>query len=140
MTLVGWFVDFILLVLLFVAIWVGGRINRRLAEVREAQNELADLVAQLDRATEKAHQSVGELREAGGQAREILSGEMGRARALADELSLIVEAGDNLAGRLESKLTYVSQLARDGSEEDVPAKRPSKVGQENILEAIKNAR
>lgn len=112
MALIGYILDGVLLVLLIAAILIGIRVQRRLSEVRRAQDELADLVDQLDRATEKARTAVGQLREAGAEARTILTGEMGKARALADELSLIVEAGDNLANRLEQKLAQTGQEAR----------------------------
>ena len=108
----GLAIDAVLAALLLTSIVVGLRVHRRLSEVRRAQTELADLVVQLDRATEKARSAVGELRTAGSEAREILTGDMSRARALADELSLIAEAGDNLATRLEERLTEAGKQIR----------------------------
>ncbi|MBK1640054.1 DUF6468 domain-containing protein, partial [Rhodothalassium salexigens] len=108
----GLAIDAVLAIMLFAAIVVGLRVHRRLAEVRRAQSELADLVVQLDRATEKARNAVGELKHAGSEAREILTSDMARARSLADELSLIAEAGDNLATRLETRLTEAGRHIR----------------------------
>ena len=144
MTMVGWIIDAVLLIMLLGAIFIGNRIQRRLCEVRAAQDELADLVLRLDGATEKAQASVGELRKAGGQARDILSGEMGKARALADELGVMVAAGDNLADRLDGKIGAAKQRARQTAPSPVAGKPPPRPvlvqDSRSIFEAIRDAR
>ncbi|MGF1605815.1 MAG: DUF6468 domain-containing protein [Rhodothalassiaceae bacterium] len=142
MSIIEIVIDGVLLLLLFAALWVGTRVHQRLIEVREAQTELGDLVGQLDRATEKAQTAVGELRQAGAEAREILSGEMGRARALADELSLIAEAGDSLASRLEVQLTTAGGEIRARKDEQARSNGHGRSEDDHrtILEALKDAR
>lgn len=115
--------DMILALLLVTAIAGGWMLNQRLQIIREGQKELAALVQQLNEATGRAQSSVHELKQAGSAVEEDLRAEIGKARALADELALITEAGDNLAGRLEKRLTGSAEesrqaRAKSGGEQD----------------------
>lgn len=101
-------IDILLVTLLGVAIYGAYRLNRNLGVIRHGQEELTGLVAQLNEATGRAQTSIQELKRTGSGIEESLHSEIGRARALADELSLITEAGDSLADRLEKRLNGLS--------------------------------
>lgn len=98
-------IDLVLAILLLAAIGSSFLLHRRIDVFRKGQAELASLVEQLNQATNQAQASVAEMKTNGMAAEEHLKSEVARARALADELSLITEAGDNLADRLEKRLT-----------------------------------
>lgn len=125
--------DGLLLLFLAAVLFACLRVNKRLADMRNGQAELADLVSRLEAATNQAKESLGHLRKESGAAEESLRHEAKRARALADELTLITEAGDNLAGRLEKKLTGKAQ----GSDARVT---PLHGGKPNLMDKLKEAR
>jgi hypothetical protein len=97
-------IDLVLAVLLVAAIGSSYLLHRRIDVFRKGQQELAGLVEQLNQATNQAQASVAEMKSSGLVAEEQLKSQIGKARALADELSLITEAGDNLADRIERRL------------------------------------
>lgn len=112
----GLAIDGVLIALLAAVLWACWRVNTRLGEIRGGQAELADLAMRLESLTGKAREALAELR-AGSEAAETgLKGEIRRARALADELTLITEAGDNLASRLEHKLAPDREKPAAGGE------------------------
>lgn len=119
-------------------------ISRRLGAMRSGQDELRSLIAQLNSAVEQAQRSVLHLKSEGAAAEESLTKTVTRAQALADELSLITEAADSLAGRIESGVDGLRQrqslaaandelFEDDGREDDFAAKQ-------DILEALREAR
>lgn len=97
--------EVIVAVLLAVTIAFCFQLNRRLGALRAEQEAMSDLVTGLNQATERAQDGIFQLRAASQGAEETLKKEVSRARALADELSLITEAGGNLAERIEAGLT-----------------------------------
>ena len=100
----GLAIDGVLIALLVAVLWACWRVNARLGEIRSGQAELADLAMRLEGLTGKARGALADLRTGSEAAETGLKGEIRRARALADELTLITEAGDNLASRLEQRL------------------------------------
>lgn len=131
-------IDLVLAILLLAAIGSSFLLHRRLDVFRKGHAELASLVEQLNQATNQAQVSVAEMKSNGTVAEENLKSEITRARALADELSLITEAGDSLATRLEHRLTGTGAAiaaASDGaSEEDEGSNNPA------VFAALKEAR
>lgn len=126
----GLAVDAVLILLLAAVLWACWRVNARLGEIRNGQAELADLAMRLESLTGKARDALAELRTGSEAAESGLKGEIRRARALTDELTLITEAGDNLATRLERK------LAPDREERGAPDR--SRGGA--VLHALREAR
>ena len=101
-------------VLLAVTIGFAFVLNRRLQLLRQNQGELLRLATALNQATARAQEGIYELKAVGQTTEETLKREVGRARALADELALITEAGNNLADKLEAGLTRRAREAADG--------------------------
>ncbi len=135
MSLTGLLIDGVL-ILLLTAVLVGGyRLNRRIGEMREGQTQLADLVNGLDRATERAQQAIGSLKAESESARADLLQESRKARAMIDELTLITEAGDNLASRLEQQVV----ASRDSRVAAFPA-RETEQRSGGVMKALKEAR
>lgn len=123
------------LILLLTVVLIGGyRLNRRIAQMRDGQAQLADLVTGLDRATARAQQAIGTLKEESETAKSDLQQEARKARAMIDELTLITEAGDNLASRLEQQVS----ASRESRVTAFPSRDTERSG--TVMRALKEAR
>lgn len=101
----GFLLDIVIAALLGTTIFYCWRLNRRLAALRQGREELNALVQSLTEATKKAEAGIGQLKEGAKEANAELKKNVDSAVALRDELSLITETGNNLANRLEARLT-----------------------------------
>lgn len=124
------------------------RLNRRLAALRKGREELRGLIQSLNEATSRAEAGIQQLKDSAKDAGEALKGDIKSARTLRDELSLITETGNNLADRLEGRLTAGSGNAAKAESVDLsavraarksPRGRPANVSSE-MLDALKQAR
>lgn len=93
--------DLVVLAALAVTIYYAVRLSRSLAVFRQYRHEFANVLGQLSRNIEQANSAILGLKEASRSSGEHLQELVDQARLLSDELSLINEAGDSLAGRLE---------------------------------------
>ena len=96
--------DLVVIALLLAAIPSFYMLSRRLKAMKDGQDGLKQLVEGLNFATEQARRSVSDLKLAAAQAGQELESQLNIARKMADELALIVDAGDNLANRLEGAI------------------------------------
>lgn len=130
-------VDGILALLLIAVIVVCLLVSRRLGTIRSGQAELRALVDQLNAAVVDAQRSVVGLKNSAQEVEEKLHVEREKAAAIADELALMTEAGNNLADRIERGLTGASSSTDSGG---ASASKASRKQQEEILAALKEAR
>lgn len=131
-------IDLVLAALLLAAIGSSFMLHRRIEIFRQGHAELASLVDQLNKATNQAQASVAEMKSNGTLVEEHLKSEIARARALADELSLITEAGDSLADRLEKRLTGTGAVIAAASQS--PGEEEEGAGNPAVFTALKEAR
>jgi hypothetical protein len=94
--------------LLGATIYYCWQLNRRLNGLRGGQDELRQLIEHLNDATRRAQAAIAELKMSSEAVGTRLGGQVSGARALADELTLIIEAGNNLADRVSGRLTGLS--------------------------------
>lgn len=134
-------VDATLATLMVVVIAVCYVVYRRLGTIKEGQAELKGLVDNLNTAVVEAQRSVANLKAAAGEVEAKLQVETRRASTMADELSMITEAGNNLADRIEQGLTSVKEKA-PSKKPDIPGKgqKPGSKQQQEILAALREAR
>ena len=92
--------ELIVCVLLAATIGYCATIDRRLRAMRNGQDGLRELITDLSAATGQATNAIAHLRQAGDATGSALSEQVTRGRALADELSLMVQAGNDIANRL----------------------------------------
>lgn len=133
-------IDLILVVLLLAAIGSSFLLHRRINVFRKGQEELAELVGQLNEATNQARASVAEMKSNGLVVEEHLKSEITKARALADELSLITEAGDSLADRLERRLTGSGSTVAASAESAADGDQSEDENKSAFFSALKEAR
>ena len=134
----GLIVDGILALLLIAVIVMCLVVSRRLGAIKSGQAELRALVEQLNGAVADAQRSVVGLKSSADEIEARLKVERQKASTMADELALMTEAGNNLADRIEQKLTG-SGAKVDVAGSDEPSKA-SRKQQEAILAALKEAR
>jgi len=148
----GFMLDVLIAVLLVATVIYCWRLNQRLSTLRQGREELAALVTQLTQATMRAEGSIGALKVAAKEAAQGLEENIGAARALRDELALITETGNNLANRLENRLTGAGRGRAEPSidldalrqERTRPARAPKQdadmAAREHILNTLRQAR
>jgi len=112
--------NLLLATLLGLTLWLGWRLNRRLTALRDGQAQFAAAVADLDRAAARAERGLAQLRAAGDETLELLSGR--------------VEKGRELAGRLE-RLNDVAHATLDRAEQ-VRATPPAAQAKPSLPPAI----
>jgi ABC-type transporter Mla subunit MlaD len=94
------------LALLLTAVLAGGWVlHRKLDVVRGAQRDMATLATRLAEATGQAQAALFQLRAAAKQADDALAGRVELARALADELAIVTQAGERVSHRIEAGLS-----------------------------------
>ncbi len=76
-------------------------LNRRLAALRGAQEEMVQLTADLSAAMRMAQAGISDLRKAGDEIGAELQNRVNAARGLCDELKVMTQSGEDLANRLE---------------------------------------
>ncbi len=92
--------DGLLCALLVAVIFLAIKLDRRLTDMRAGNQDLANLVTSLNTAIDKANISIINLRRAAREADETLFQRSSTARALTDELSIVVESADRLSASL----------------------------------------
>ncbi len=130
-------IDGILAVLLIAVIVVCTIVYKRLGTIKSGQTELRALVDQLNNAVVEAQRGVNGLKTSATEIENRLQLEGKKASAMADELGMITEAGNNLADRIERGLTGASASAKPTVQNEP---RTNKKQQEEILAALREAR
>ena len=133
-------VDGLLALLLISVIVVCFFVYRRLGTIKEGQAELRVLVDQLNNAVVEAQRSVANLKQSAAEVEGRLQIQTTKASALADELGLITEAGNNLADRIERGLTGTGHAARGDQPSATGEQVREKQQQKEILSALREAR
>jgi ABC-type transporter Mla subunit MlaD len=80
-------------------------LERRLAAVRKGQDGLKTMIGELNAAIAGAGASLRALKSAAAGAAETLDDRLKRARAVADELSVISASGERIAQRFDRAVT-----------------------------------
>ena len=84
--------NLLLATLLGLTLWLGWRLNRRLTALRDGQSQFAAAIADLDRAAARAERGLAQLRAAGDETLELLSGRVEKGRELAARLERLNDA------------------------------------------------
>ena len=146
---IGLILDGLVALLLIVTLFYCFVLNRRLGDLRSGQDGMRDLIKALNEATDRAQASITQLKGAGESVAAHLQGDVAKARSLADELSLMVETGNNIADRLSgtaSKATTAGEAqlkelsaavgqtsSRSDDDDDVSA-------EQSMMKALRHAR
>ncbi|MBI4031586.1 MAG: hypothetical protein HY370_07895 [Proteobacteria bacterium] len=94
--------DILILFLLAAVIFFTARLSLNLRDFREGKRDMDNLVNDLARNVGMAEAAISGLRNAAREAGRDLQGMINEAKSLAEELEIMSESGNNIAGRLES--------------------------------------
>jgi hypothetical protein len=102
----------LLAVLLAATVTYCAILEKRLRVLRNDQAGLGQIIRDLNVSIVTAQNSLRALHGAAGEAEQKLSHHVGKARALADELSLLASAGERIASRMERSRPESEQGSR----------------------------
>ncbi len=108
----GLVLDSLIVVLLLATIVYAATLSRRLSRLRDGRAELERAVRAFSAAAAQADAGIQGLKLAADGVGTTLQAEIDSARALRDELTFLVEAGEGLAGRLEAVASNAGHAAR----------------------------
>lgn len=89
-------------------------LSGKLQALRAGQAELLKSIEKFDDASRLAEQNLNRMQGAGAMMNRDLEETTAKAHALIDELSVMVHAGDNIAGRLEGAVKEVRAIGARG--------------------------
>lgn len=104
--------DIILLACLGVTIFYAVRLSRSLNNFKTYRQEFLKLIGDLSRNIDKAENAIQGMKKTSADTGEHLQELIDESKLLAEELRLINDAGNNLAGRLENLAEQNSKIAR----------------------------
>lgn len=107
----------LILVLLGATIYYAARLSLNLRDFRASRSDLDKLVRDLGTSVTRAEGAIAGLRETAREAGRDLQELVNEARTLSEELQLMGEAGNNLAGRLEKLAERNGRLAAGQADE-----------------------
>ena len=93
-------------------------LSRRLRVMREGQKELTTLIGKFDEASRRAEKNLSAMQNNGANMGRDLDQVTARANALLDELSVMVHAGDHIAGRIEGAMNEVRAIGKTSAAND----------------------
>ncbi len=96
--------DFLVIALLIPTITYCFLLNRRLDGLRAAQGEMHKLSNDFSRSIEQARAGIADLKAAQSSAGNALQANMDKAQSLIDELAIMTQSADRLAGRLDQAI------------------------------------
>lgn len=137
MTLFGFILNGVILVLLGATIFFAVRLSLALHHFRENRAEMRDLVDSLSRAILQADGAIRGLREAAREGGRDLQETIGAARSIQDELRIMIESGDSLARRIESA---VDRGRTAPAENRAYEPRPSRRSHEGVRDRVRAGR
>ncbi|MGK2284476.1 DUF6468 domain-containing protein [Pedomonas sp. V897] len=114
--MLGWIMDVVLCLMLLAALTGGFILNRRLAALREERVHMETMIRTLTATVAQAENSVHALKAAAQEVESSLRERVTKGRALADELVIITQAGEDLARRLEEGLSGAAAAVRPKAE------------------------
>jgi hypothetical protein len=130
--------DIVLLAALAVAIFYCVRLSGHFNRMQADRRAFESLIQSLNLASAKAEAAIAKLKDTAVDAGETLQEKTGRARALSEELEIMIEVADSLANRLQA----LGERARQAnvapvSSAEVLESAPRTRAERELLEAVR---
>ena len=133
--------DILIIILIAVMISYSVVLNIKLKTFRNAQNEMASLIGQLNGSISQAKASVDILKKSALTEESRLKDLIVKSRLLADELEIITESGSNLADRIERGLVPAQKEPQFSADyEEVVSSDEDYEEDNEMLATLKNVR
>lgn len=104
--------DSLIIVLLIATVVYAMRLSQRLTKLRNNRSEMEKATRAFAEAAARADSNIKALKRTADELSGTLQKDIERARALRDELSFLVDAGESMANRLEEAASAAGQSAR----------------------------
>lgn len=141
---IGLAFDIIILVALAVTMWRATQLSRQFERMQADRKAFEQLIGALNLAASKAEGAIRSIKDTAIESGSTLQDKVTRARGISDELEIMVQAGDNLAERLQALAEKSRQAAGRESaaaEERASAApagaQPRTRAEKELLEALK---
>ncbi len=133
------FFDIALLTALGVTVFYCFRLSRQFTQMRADRKAFEILIQSLNIASAKADASIKSFRETAVGSGDSLQEKINRSRALSDELEIMIQAGDDLANRLQSlaeksRKVVTNKNSIEASKLDI---QPRTRAEKDLLEVIR---
>ena len=132
---VAMILDVVVLIGLVATIFYAVRLSRQFEVLQKDKGQLDLLIQNLSNATNRADIAVKNMRDTAIDTGENLQSKINTSRALFDELEIMIEAGDNLADRLQNLAEKGRKASTKPSKNKAAASK--KTGDENHSRAEK---
>ena len=109
--------DMLIATLLVCACGFGLILSRKIAVLKSGQSDLAAAISTFDAATRRAEETLQRIEAAGLANGRTLSTQGRRAETLANDLSVMIAAGDRVADRIEAALGNVRAVGQRGDQQ-----------------------
>ncbi|HYD19358.1 MAG TPA: DUF6468 domain-containing protein [Patescibacteria group bacterium] len=142
--LIGLGFDVVILAALAATILYARRLSEQFTKMQADKQAFEQLISALNLASSRAEAAIKSLKDAVLQSGDQLQDKVNKARALSDELEIMIQAGDNLADRLsgaaekkpKAQMPALSSRA-DSVEDDDLTPQPRSRAERELLEALK---
>lgn len=104
-TIITMILDVLLAGLLVATIVFCGKLNRRVRVLQDSKSDLATLITQFNQTTERASDTIEELKSTSKKIVEQMQVKINKANYLADDLNFMIEKGEKIAGNLEGEIS-----------------------------------
>ncbi len=137
--LINLFFDITLLTALGIAIFYCFRLSRQFTQMRTDHTAFETLIQSLNTASAKADASIKSFKENALDSGDALQEKINRSHALFDELEIMIQAGDDLANRLQSLAEKNRKIVTNekNNEKQKPDIQPRTYTEKSLLEAIR---
>lgn len=133
----GIILDTLILAALGTTIFYCLRLSKQFNEMRADRKAFETLIAALNTASSRAETSIRSFKETAVGNGDILQDRISKAKALSEELEIMIQAGDSLADRLQA-VAEQSRKATTGNEMPQDAQpQPRTRAERELLEAVK---
>jgi hypothetical protein len=140
--IVGLIFNFAILAALVATIVYCIRLSKQFNEMQANRRAFEALIQSLNVAIARADTALKNIRETAVTSGEALQEKHNRARAMAEELEIMIQAGDNLANRLQTlaeqgRRAHVAATTESAVEPLPEALQPRTRAEKELLEAVK---
>lgn len=139
------FFDIVILGALGVTVFYCLRLSKQFNQMRADRKAFEALIQSLNGASARAEASIHAFRETAVGSGDILQDKINRAKAISEELEIMIQAGDSLANRLQEQAEKSRRAAGGNTEpagsDDASASRsgsqPRTRAEKELVEALK---
>ncbi len=135
-------VDSVMVLLLIATIVYCFMVNRRIKVLQDSKQDFAKLIVKFDEATQKAQDSIEDLRKMSVKVNDSLNERLDKANFLADDLAFMIEKGNRTAEKMDGTMPRESRSAATA----LPPKREASISKparfspsSSAQDAFKNA-